>query len=246
MSKLQEYDHWLMLVWLLITGLTVFGFVVSWNEGLLQALVAGDQSRIALVIGFLYVLGTAHCALRAAFLAREIDLVQRVDRAVGETIAPVEIAKDSLEILGQTVSLHTILGDHLVAVLRGNRNIDDHSRDSERSTQVDLLVSRAKGSHDIGWFVVDILLKLGLIGTIVGFILMLSSVANTASLDVNTMQKVLKQMSAGMGTALFTTLAGLTGSILLGLQYLLLDKGADALIERILRLSESRLSLSSN
>ena len=46
-----------------------------------------------------------------------------------------------------------------------------------------------------------------------------------------------------MGTALFTTLAGLTGSILLGLQYLLLDKGADVLIERILRLSESRLSL---
>ena len=243
MSKLQEYDHWLMLVWLLITGLIAFGFAVSWNEGLLQALVAGDQSRISLVIGFLYVLGTAHCATRAAYLAAEIALVQRVDRAVGDEIAPVQLRNDSLEIVGQTISPNTILGDHLATLLRGKQDAGARTQDSERSTLVDLLVSRAKGSHDIGWFVVDILLKLGLIGTIVGFILMLSSVANTASLDVNTMQKVLKQMSAGMGTALFTTLAGLTGSILLGLQYLILDKGADTLIERILRLSESRLSL---
>ena len=243
MSKLQEYDHWLMLVWLLITGLIAFGFAVSWNEGLLQALVACDQSRISLVIGFLYVLGTAHCATRAAYLAAEIALVQRVDRAVGDEIAPVQLRNDSLEIVGQTISPNTILGDHLATLLRGKQDAGARTQDSERSTLVDLLVSRAKGSHDIGWFVVDILLKLGLIGTIVGFILMLSSVANTASLDVNTMQKVLKQMSAGMGTALFTTLAGLTGSILLGLQYLILDKGADTLIERILRLSESRLSL---
>ena len=243
MSKLQEYDHWLMLVWLLITGLIAFGFAVSWNEGLLQALVACDQSRISLVIGFLYVLGTAHCATRAAYLAAEIALVQRVDRAVGDEIAPVQLRNDSLEIVGQTISPNTILGDHLATLLRGKQDAGARTQDSERSTLVDLLVSRAKGSHDIGWFVVDILLKLGLIGTIVGFILMLSSVANTASLDVNTMQKVLKQMSAGMGTALFTTLAGLTGSILLGLQYLILDKGADTLIERILQLSESRLSL---
>ena len=243
MSKLQEYDHWLMLVWLLITGLIVFGVVVSWNEGLLQTLVAGDQSRISLLIGLLYVLGTAHCFKRAAYLAAEIDLVQRVDRAVGDKIAPVQFRNESLEIVGQTISPNTILGDHLATLLRSKQDAHARTQDFERTTLVDVLVSRAKGSHDIGWFVVDILLKLGLIGTIVGFILMLSSVANTASLDVNTMQKVLKQMSAGMGTALFTTLAGLTGSILLGLQYLLLDKGADVLIERILRLSESRLSL---
>ena len=239
--KLQEHDHWIVLVWLLITGLIVFGLLVSWNEGLVQALIAGDQSRISLAIGLLYVLGTAHCARRAAYLAAELDLVQRVDRTVGEKTAAVRFHDGSIEIVGQTISPNTILGEHLVALSGGKP--DAGAQDSERTTLVDVLIARAKGSHDIGWFVADILLKLGLIGTIVGFILMLSSVANTASLDVNTMQKVLTQMSAGMGTALFTTFAGLTGSIFLGLQYLLLDKGADALIERILRLSESRLSL---
>ena len=243
MAKLRDFDHWPLLIWLLITGLIVFGFVASWNESLLHTLYATDKSRISLLIGLLYFLGTAHCAKRTAYLAAEIDLVTRVDYAVGAQAVPVQIDRDSITIQGQTVSPDSILGSHLVALSGRPRDAETRVQDSEHSTLVDVLVSQAKGSHDIGWYVVDILLKLGLIGTIVGFILMLGSVADTASLDVNTMQKVLKQMSAGMGTALFTTLAGLTGSILLGLQYLLLDKGADLLIERILRLSESRLLL---
>ena len=55
------------------------------------------------------------------------------------------------------------------------------------------------------------------------------------------MQKILREMSSGMGTALFTTLAGLVGSMLLGLQYLLLDKGADELLHRIIRVAEIQL-----
>jgi hypothetical protein len=243
MARLQDYDHWLLLVWLLISGLIVFGFIVTWNENLLYALLEGDKSRISLLIGLIYFLGTLHCARRTAYLAVESDLVQQIDRAVGENTVPVQIDGDTVRIMQHTLSSDSILGGHLVALSGTAAERKARPQDSERSTLVDVLVSQAKGSHDIGWFVVDILLKLGLIGTIVGFILMLSSVADTASLDVNTMQKVLKQMSAGMGTALFTTLAGLTGSILLGLQYLVLDKGADLLIERILRLSESRLLL---
>jgi biopolymer transport protein ExbB/TolQ len=60
------------------------------------------------------------------------------------------------------------------------------------------------------------------------------------------MQKVLRQMSTGMGTALFTTLAGLTGSILLGLQYLILDKGADELVHRVIRVTEIEIKRNLN
>ena len=100
------------------------------------------------------------------------------------------------------------------------------------------IYSRSK-DFSTGWFIAESCVVLGLVGTVTGFILMLGSVANAASLDVNTMQKILTQMSAGMGTALLTTLTGLIGSILLGLQYLLLDKGADSLIENIICLTES-------
>jgi biopolymer transport protein ExbB/TolQ len=95
-----------------------------------------------------------------------------------------------------------------------------------------------KGSHDYGWFFVDAIIKLGLLGTIVGFILMLGSVTDSSSLDINTMQKVLQQMSSGMGTALYTTLAGLVCSLLLAIQYQMLDRGADDLMHSAVHLAE--------
>jgi len=55
--------------------------------------------------------------------------------------------------------------------------------------------------------------------------------------DLSTVQKILRHMSIGMGTALYTTFAGLVCSILAGLQYHLLDRGADDLIEAARHLS---------
>jgi hypothetical protein len=68
------------------------------------------------------------------------------------------------------------------------------------------------------WFS-DKFLMLGMIGTVIGFIYMLKTCFG--DIDVTnpaTMQSALKQMSYGMGTALFTTAAGLVCSLLLKLQ----------------------------
>ena len=236
-QKLREIEHWLMLVWLVVTGLIVFGLIICWNEGLIDALIAGDKSRISLIIALLYCAGTVHCAGRGAFLSTELNVVARfLTAAARDPAAAIKLNSNGVGLGQERISSATLLGEHIVNVCRAQGAADEAS---ERATLVEVLAAKVKGPHDLGWFVVDVLLKLGLIGTIVGFILMLSSVANTASLDVNTMQKVLKQMSAGMGTALFTTLTGLSGSILLGMQYLLLDKGADSLIEQVVEFSET-------
>ena len=72
---------------------------------------------------------------------------------------------------------------------------------------------------DIGWFVSDMLLTLGMIGTVAGFIYMLSSsFSEMDPKNVVSMQGVLAMMSAGMRTALYTTAAGLVCSLLLKLQ----------------------------
>ncbi len=68
------------------------------------------------------------------------------------------------------------------------------------------------------------MLKLGLLGTIVGFILMLAPISNIDAYDVSTLKTALSSMSGGMAIALFTTLAGLVGGILLRTQYYLLDE----------------------
>ena len=99
------------------------------------------------------------------------------------------------------------------------------------SDLIDVYESRLKGPQEIGWFVSDMMLKMGLLGTIIGFIFMLGSVSNIADFDVSSMQKILRHMSNGMGTALYTTLVGLIGSVLSAMQYHMLDRHADELIE---------------
>ena len=92
------------------------------------------------------------------------------------------------------------------------------------------------GHCDTGWFLADIMLKLGLAGTIIGFVIMLSSVADIQGSDINTVQDVLINMSSGMGTALFTTLSGLVANGLTAVQYYILEKYLNSLEKQAARL----------
>ena len=74
-----------------------------------------------------------------------------------------------------------------------------------------------------GWLVADGLLKLGLIGTVIGFIIMLSAITEIDGFDFTMMKEMLQNMSRGMEVALYTTLSGLVSSILLTIQYSYLE-----------------------
>ena len=74
-----------------------------------------------------------------------------------------------------------------------------------------------------GWLAADGLLKLGLIGTVIGFIIMLSAITEIDGFDFTMMKDMLQNMSGGMEVALYTTLSGLVSSILLTIQYSYLE-----------------------
>jgi hypothetical protein len=61
--------------------------------------------------------------------------------------------------------------------------------------------------------------RLGLVGTVIGFIIMLSSFATVDFTDVASTQTLIKSMSMGMGVALWTTLIGQICSIVVNIQY---------------------------
>ena len=80
-------------------------------------------------------------------------------------------------------------------------------------------------TYDTEWFVSEITVSLGMIGTVVGFIFMLYSVFGNINLDDTSLIKSsLSTMAQGMGTALLTTLIGLTTSVLLKCQLILINE----------------------
>ena len=58
--------------------------------------------------------------------------------------------------------------------------------------------------HASGQFIADLLLKLGLLGTIIGFILMLTPIGEIKEFDPSLIQQLLSTMSGGMAVALYT------------------------------------------
>lgn len=82
-----------------------------------------------------------------------------------------------------------------------------------------------------GWFAADSVLKIGLLGTIIGFILMLAPIGELTSFDASSLQSALAAMSAGMAVALYTTLTGLIANIILRFQFQFL---ADAMQKRLI------------
>ena len=87
---------------------------------------------------------------------------------------------------------------------------------------------------DNGFFVADLLLKLGIVGTVIGFIIMLSSLSTIDEINLSKMNNLLLSMSSGMKVALYTTLSGLIGSILLTIQNNFLENKINIFISRVL------------
>lgn len=107
-----------------------------------------------------------------------------------------------------------------------------YARSPEVAAQ--LLAERSHGPHETAWWFAATAIKLGLLGTVVGFIVMATQIGRLPSFDLDQVQNLLKQMTQGMAIALYTTLVGLIGNLWLGLQLLLLDRLADRLAADIL------------
>ncbi|WP_370263084.1 MotA/TolQ/ExbB proton channel family protein [Limnobacter sp.] len=202
----SKLPHTLFLNWLLLLTLIVFALAVCWAYGLMQWVVASDSTRICLVILFAFALGSGLAGWRSVYLSRQIQYFFQI-QAGARGFAP-----------GQSICF-----DYLA-----HQNPVVHA--SESGLLAEVLAERARGTHTVGWFITGLMIKLGLLGTVVGFIMMLSSLEGLEQLDISDIKTLMQQMTQGMGVAMNTTLVGLSTSILLGLQYLLLDRHADRLI----------------
>ena len=77
----------------------------------------------------------------------------------------------------------------------------------------------------------------GLLGKVIGFSILALQLGQMDSFDPSQSAQLLKSLTGGLGIALLTTVTGLTGNILLGLQLMRLDRFADALVADALALS---------
>ena len=218
MDPLDCPPHLYALTWLALVAFAVLGLAVAADLGLLDVLFGLDRSRVTWVIAALVAAGTLHAAWHVAKASRRIE-------AVRAALDDVDAAKGA----GGGV------GDADGAPARYVAAWIDASGDDAPDELLDVWADRLRGPVDTGWFLVDTTIRLGLLGTIVGFILIFTSLGDVSIDGAEGLRELLVAMSGGMGTALFTTLAGLVGATLLAVQYLVLGRGTEHLLGMLAR-----------
>jgi hypothetical protein len=230
-------DYFPLLRWMIFTGVSLFGFGLAWHYGLFQLMLAQDRSGISVFICILYVVVSGHCLAAIIGISREINTAHRVRERVMNGVGTYRI--DGRRVVTDnsgplptgrvTDYIHSL-------VVKAEKQGPDSRLD--QTLLLRGLADKLRSPMQFGAFAGDALLKLGLLGTIVGFILMLFPIASLDSFDPTSMRSSMKVMSGGMAVAMYTTLVGLIGSILVKTQYYILDNASAYLFDVTTDLTE--------
>jgi MotA/TolQ/ExbB proton channel family len=126
-------------------------------------------------------------------------------------------------------------GSLVALYLQSVRRRDGHARTISASSLRLKLATRISSIRHIA----NSLVILGLIGTVIGFIISLSGVDPATAADVSAIAPMVTTLIAGMSIALYTTLVGAVLNVWLMLNYRLLEGGTVTLVTSVIALGES-------
>jgi hypothetical protein len=205
-----------VMKWVLLMALIAVAAVVSYDYGLLNYLFGADRSKLTVLIAVLYIGFSGHCLWILVELSREYRRALQVKDMLANSTRVPELPQGS-----------GLIDRYVADVIRSR----EHPSEVEGNAHL-LISSLGAGFRrrtKIGTYGTDLLYKLGMLGTMIGFVMMLNSMGDLQNFDVDTLRGGLQEMIAGMAVSLLTTIAGLIGGILLRLEYNI----ADALVTDI-------------
>jgi hypothetical protein len=229
-------DRLALMRWLIFTGVTIFGFAMVWYFGLFRLMLASDKTHISAIVSVLYVLTAAHCFARTNAISKETDQALRLLAILKGGVDDFRINGDEVETTQGVRLPPGEVTNHIRNLILKSRLQGRHRLD--QTLLLRGLADALRGPNHLGSFASDSLMKLGLLGTIIGFIMMLAPIAGLDAADKVSVRNSMGVMSDGMAVAMYTTLSGLIGSILIKCQYYLLDEATAKLFSLATDLTE--------
>jgi len=228
-------EHSLRFRSLIIIGVLGFGLYLVADKGLLSQALESDTSYLSYVILTIYTAMTLHWGYLILLMSRDRQLLLVIEQMINQN-DPLKLVIIDGEISLNGEQLRApLLKRHLANLARKYRN--QRWEEGEEQLLLGVVEEEIVRRHAPGHFTGDALLKLGLLGTIIGFILMLGPIAEIQEFDPAVLQQLLAAMSGGMAVALTTTLMGLISSTLMNFQYQVLDSSAVDFLNRLTELT---------
>ncbi len=201
----------IFIYWIYFLSLIVLFILILESFGLITNLFISDISRISSLILFIFFT----FIFRGGYLLFHLrDAIYSIDQHYETSYSNIFI---------------NIYQDYI-------QNIQSKTNINVKSLNEEFKI-KSYSYVDNGFFVADLLMKLGIVGTVIGFIIMLNSVASIDEIDLSKMNNLILNMSLGMQVALYTTLTGLLGSLLLSIQYNFIEQKINLFISKILNIN---------
>ncbi len=229
--RLEPADS--VLSWMIFTSLTLLAFVLAWFYGLAQKAMAADPTHITLFIVLIYATTSLHCLWRCLAISREAGAEHRL----ASSIVDSEQTLQRILRAGADAAADGVVAAHIQNLMTKSKLLGEE-RKFDQTLLLRVLAERLSGSNSFGAFASDLVMKLGLFGTIVGFIMMLAPIAGLNGEDQAAIKSSMSLMSEGMAVAMYTTLAGLVGSILIKIEYQFVETATNKLFVSAVALTE--------
>lgn len=236
-SPKEIRDYAPVLRWLVVMVLVALAMLTLWQMGLLATVLQSDHTRISLIIFALFILTSLNALFQAVDISRELIAARRA-QAVIEAESSTGFRLLGVNVLtgAGTLVEPGILTTHVANLIR-KADLGPTGR-LDQTLLLRNVADRLRHREKLGLFVSEGLLRLALLGTAIGFILMLIPIAGLTSFDAETLRGALAGMTGGMAVALNVTVSGIAAALVLKFEYFQLDEAIGELFSTIAEVSE--------
>jgi len=223
--------HIPFLKWLLFNTTVSVMLIAAHYFGLLQLVLDHDPTKLTVLIFALFVITVFYCGNRTLFISRQLNITNTIRHLLEKNS---RVNKDTHEKYKQSECI---------------KHFDDVNQviDSSNKKHIDQIIllqcqsTKLHNKNEIIWQISDTLINLGLIGTVIGFILALWPLFTLTDFSFDNVRSLLGDISGGMAVALFTTLVGITTSTLVKIQAHFLETSTNSLLSQIAYITETRV-----
>ena len=172
-------EHLLWLKSLILLTFTTLALLAAWHYGLLQQVLFDDPSGLASAIAVIFAIVVLQGAFSVWQLSRVSNALRLIERRMtGGSELAVKLPKGPVR-------------RYIEALSRRRAPASGDAPDM----LLDAFTAEVTAGHGFGWFVADVLLSLGLLGTVIGFIAMLTPIGELESGDQAALKAALTAMA---------------------------------------------------
>ncbi len=223
--------HKLFLSWLLYIIIVIFLFIISWYAGYLQIITANDPTYITYGIIVLFILTEIYMLSIHIIADKELNYITHINKLF-ENKENLSISKNDFKDMIPQSSVQKYI---------------TNLYDLKSPVNMNLLHAMADNlqNKNYGWFMSDLMIRLGLLGTVVGLIISFMPFIERAftggSFDPKQIQGIISELFQGIAAAFFTTAAGIIFGTFTSISSRIYDSGIHAITDKMTCITELKL-----